>query len=239
MSVMQKARCTSRDLTPLIATEVRADVDTLLSGEIAADIRDILENRGVVVFPEVNLTDEQQVAFTKTVGTYAAEQGVFKVTLDVKENDYADYLRSGFFWHLDGTMDKTPLRASLLSARRVSPVGGQTESANTYAAYEALSEEDKRLIAGLKARHTLEALHSSVYPEPAMHNCLNGASTPAGHCRLSGITNRAESRWSSACPPASSTIWIGTRAACCSPGCVTMRRSLSSSIGTSGSRETW
>ena len=172
MSVMQKARYTSRDLTPLIATEVHADVDTLLSGEIAGDIREILENRDVVVFPEVNLTDEQQVAFTKTVGTYATEQGVFKVTLDVQENELADYLRSGFFWHLDGTMDVTPIRASLLSARRVSAVGGQTEWANTYAAYEALSEEDKRLIAGLKARHTLEALHSSIYPEPSYAQLL-------------------------------------------------------------------
>jgi alpha-ketoglutarate-dependent taurine dioxygenase len=123
----------------------------------------------VVIFPEINLTDEEQVEFTKTIGIHAPENeaGVFKVTLDSTENDVADYLRSGFFWHLDGTMDKLPIRASILSARRLSPVGGQTEWANTYAAYEALPDEDKRAIAHLTARHTLEAHHSSIYPEPS------------------------------------------------------------------------
>jgi alpha-ketoglutarate-dependent taurine dioxygenase len=166
MSVTQMAKFTARDLTPLIGTEVHADAATLLSGELAGEIRDILERRGVVVFPELHLTDAQQITFTKTVGTYAPEQGVFKVTLDPELNPNADYLRSGFFWHLDGTMDSKPLRASILSARRLSPVGGGTEWANTYAAYEALSDEDKQALAGLKARHTLEALHSSIYPEP-------------------------------------------------------------------------
>lgn len=174
MSVMQKARFTTRDLAPLIATEIRTDVETLVSGAIAQDIRDLLEERGVILFPEINLTDEQQIAFTKTIGVFAPEtqKGIFKVSLDAAENDYADYLRSGFFWHLDGTMDKTPIRASILSARRLSPVGGQTEWANTYAAYEALPEEDKRAIAKLRARHTLEALHSSIYPEPTYAQLL-------------------------------------------------------------------
>lgn len=172
MSVMDKTRYTARDLTPHIATEIRTDVETLLSGEIASVIRDLLEARGVVIFPEVSLTDEQQVAFTRTVGVYAPAQGVFKVSLDAAENENADYLRSGFFWHLDGTMDPTPIRASILSARRLSPVGGQTEWANTYAAYEALSGEDKQAIAGLRARHTLEALHSSIYPEPSYAQLL-------------------------------------------------------------------
>ena len=131
MSVLQQASCAVRELTPLVASELRCDVGTLLSGEIAPVIRDLLEERGLVVFPEVHLSDEQQVAFTKTVGTYAPEQGVFKVTLDPAENPNADYLRSGFFWHLDGTMDAKPLRASVLSARRLSPVGGGTEFANT------------------------------------------------------------------------------------------------------------
>ena len=172
MTVMQRARFSARDLTPSITTEVRADAATLLSGEIAGAIRDLLEWRGVVVFPEVHFTDQQQVSFTRTIGTYAPEQGVFKVTLDPAINPVADYLKSGFYWHLDGTMDHTPIRASILSSRALSPIGGQTEWANTYAAYEALGDDDKMLIEGLKARHTLEALHSSIYPEPSYAQLL-------------------------------------------------------------------
>ena len=179
MSVKQQVSYAERQLAPLIASEFRADTETLLSGEIAPVIRDLLEERGVVVFPEAHLSDEQQVAFTKTLGTYAPEQGVFKVTLDPQENPNADYLRSGFFWHLDGTMDAKPLRASLLSARRLSPVGGGTEWANTYAAYEALSDEDKAMLAGLQVRHSLEALHSSIYPEPSFVQLIEWRQRPS------------------------------------------------------------
>jgi alpha-ketoglutarate-dependent taurine dioxygenase len=181
MTVMQKDRYTARDLAPCIATEIRTDVETLLNGAIAQDIRGLLEERGVIVFPAINLTDEQQIIFTKTIGTHApeTEKGVFKVTLDAAENEVADYLRSGFFWHLDGTMDKLPIRASILSARRLSPIGGQTEWANTYAAYEALSETDKAALANLRARHTLEALHSSIYPEPSYAQLLEWREHPS------------------------------------------------------------
>ncbi len=51
---------TVSDLTPVIGTAVHADADTLLSGAIASDLRELLERRGVLVFPEINLTDEHR-----------------------------------------------------------------------------------------------------------------------------------------------------------------------------------
>jgi alpha-ketoglutarate-dependent taurine dioxygenase len=94
-----------------------------------------------------------------------------KVTFDTKENplygDYSrGYFRGTFYWHVDGTYDEVPPLASILTPRVLSPTGGQTEFASTYAAYEQLSQEDKTLIEELKVLHTIEAAHRLYDPNP-------------------------------------------------------------------------
>ena len=63
------------DLTPRIGSEIRTDLDTLLSGREAANIRATLEQRGVVFFRGLDISDEQQVAIAKTLGNIVAERG--------------------------------------------------------------------------------------------------------------------------------------------------------------------
>ncbi len=63
----------TRDIKPRIGTEIRADKATLLSGEHAGRIRELLEQRGVLVFPQIGFTDDEQIAFTETLGTFAPE----------------------------------------------------------------------------------------------------------------------------------------------------------------------
>ncbi len=157
----------TRDLKPRIATEIRADKATLLSGEHASEIRELLEQRGVLVFPQVNFTDEEQVAFTKTLGTFAPEndgQEIYKVTLDTKANARADYLKGSLYWHIDGTMNKVPILASILSAKALAPEGGDTDFCNTYAAYDDLSDEQKDEYAKLTVMHS--AWNSLLYYDP-------------------------------------------------------------------------
>ncbi len=175
MLVMEKAqgeregRMRTAALSPCIGTEIAADVETLLSGVVAGDIRTLLEERGVVTFRELNLTDEQQVAFTKTLGAISTEgkDGVFKVTMDKAENPQAEYLKGAFYWHIDGTMSDVPILASLLSGRRLSAKGGETEFANTYAAYDALPEAEKTALDQLQVVHSLAASQRYVNPEPS------------------------------------------------------------------------
>jgi alpha-ketoglutarate-dependent taurine dioxygenase len=149
------------DLTPCIGAEIRTDTAALLSGKYAKEIRTLLEQRAVLVFPKANLTDEQQIAFSKTIGNYALEDGYFgnggatyRVSLDPRESERASSLKSSFRWHLDGTTADVPTYASILSARRVAAVGGQTEFCNTYAAYQGLSDADKALIEDLFVHHS-------------------------------------------------------------------------------------
>lgn len=155
------------DLTERIGSEIITDVDTLLSGTISDAIRELLEERGVVAFRELNLTDEQQIAFTKTLSTVSQSYEITRITMDPLENPRADYIKGAFYWHIDGTMLHTPIFASVMSARRLSQTGGQTEFANTYAAYDDLPEADKQALEDLKVVHMFETAQRYVTPEPS------------------------------------------------------------------------
>jgi alpha-ketoglutarate-dependent taurine dioxygenase len=127
----------TRDLAPRIATEIRADKENLLSGVHAGAIRELLEQRGVLVFPQVGFTDEEQV------------------TLDTAVNSQPDYLKGSLYWHIDGTMNEAPFFASLLSGKALPRNGGgDNEFCNTYAAYEDLPNEDKQPLESLRAMHS-------------------------------------------------------------------------------------
>lgn len=175
MATAVSSRWEVSDVAPKIGSAIHTDKDTLLSGARATEIREIMERRGVIVFPEINLTDEEQIAFTHTLGTFAHEDGessdgkdsVYPITMDSSINPIADYLKGAFYWHLDGTMSKKPILASIMSARALAPVGGETDFCNTYAAWDELPEDEKAEIEHLKVVHA--TWRSQLYwkPEPS------------------------------------------------------------------------
>ena len=159
---------TTIDLTPRIGTEIEAGVETLLSGSAAAEIRHVLEARGVIVFRELNLDDRQQVAFAGTLGKVGqtGKDGILKITREKEEEGriHSAYVIGTFFWHIDGTTVDIPDLGTLLSAHRLSAAGGQTEFANTYAAYEDLPESEKKYLDRLKVVHSLAHMQRVVNP---------------------------------------------------------------------------
>ena len=162
MSVTEQTRLVHEDLKPKIGSQILNTKEELLAGNLASEIRELLEQRGVLVFPKINFTDEEQVAFTKTLGTFAPEmhdkgdkEQIHKITLDEKENpSSAIYLKGSLYWHIDGTMNKMPILASLLACKVPSPKGtGNTGFANTYAAYDELPAEKKAEYDTYRVRH--------------------------------------------------------------------------------------
>lgn len=170
MDAAVQAGLRTGDIKPNIGTQVLTGKDELLTGAHSAEIRELLEKRGVIVFPGIGFTDEEQVAFTRTLGNTAKErtgEEVFTVSLDPKKSAGVEYLKGSFYWHFDGVIQAKPILASLLSAKVLPPTGGDTEFCNTYAAYDALSDEDKDLIAGLKVIHSNWAPLLYHTPEPS------------------------------------------------------------------------
>ncbi len=159
------------DIKPNIGSIIHADKSALLTGEYTSALRGLLEARGVLVFPGVHLTDQEQIDFTKTLGNFSREifgDEIYKVTLDTNENARADYLKGAFYWHIDGTMSETPILASILSAKVLPATGGNTEFCNTYAAYEALSADRQWAIDGLRVKHAFWGSQLYHNPEPTL-----------------------------------------------------------------------
>lgn len=140
-------------------------------------ILDALEDNGVLVFRGLHLAPEAQVAFCGKLGEidhtsdgHHPVAGIYPITLDKSKNASAEYLKATFDWHIDGctpTGDDYPQKATVLSAIHVAEWGGETEFANSYAAYDALSDQEKKRFATLRVVHSLEASQRRVTPNPS------------------------------------------------------------------------
>jgi alpha-ketoglutarate-dependent taurine dioxygenase len=163
-------------IKPHIGGIVHVTKHHLLDEETIVAVRAALEERGVLVFPRLNLTDSEQLAFTDRLGKRLnynqktpgagmdGEKDVYTITLDKKINVQPEYVLGTFFWHIDGVTINQPLpKATLLSARKLAPAGGQTEFASTYAAYANLPEAEKQALEPLKVVHKMEASMRPVF----------------------------------------------------------------------------
>jgi taurine dioxygenase len=67
-------------------------------------------------------------------------------------------------WHCDATWRNAPPFGAVLRCIECPPVGGDTMWANMALAYERLPEDVKQRIAGLRARHSIEASFGAAMP---------------------------------------------------------------------------
>lgn len=165
----------SVDLSLSIGSEIRENSDTLLSGgTVATELRALLEQRGVLVIRGAGFSDAEQAAFAQSLGEVRlgsvkseGADGVLVVSFDENENPaYSKYFGGTFYWHMDGTYDEIPPLATVLIPQALSASGGQTQFANTYAAFEDLPQDEKRYLESLRVVHTVEASHRPYNPRP-------------------------------------------------------------------------
>lgn len=122
-----------------------------------------------------------------------AGKDIQKISLNPEINPVADYTRGALYWHIDGSNDDVPAKATMLTCRILAAEGtGNTMIANTYAAYNDLPDADKVLIANLRARHSLE---SSQRICQVSRNCSAGRPTQPNRIQSCGGTNPGISRF--------------------------------------------
>jgi alpha-ketoglutarate-dependent taurine dioxygenase len=162
----------TKPLSESVGAEVLdVDVDRMLHDEsLGEECLELLDRHGVLVFRELHLDDETQIAFSRRlgpverVGRQADGAEIFRVTLDPAKNPAADYLKGTFDWHIDGMTDDIPIMATVLSAHQVAASGGDTEFASTYQAYEDLSGEEKQRALETRVVHSFLAAQKLSHP---------------------------------------------------------------------------
>ena len=159
---MPRVDYTTFDLHPLtmaLGAEIHG-VD--LGLEVAEDqfdeIRRAFAEFSVIFFRDQHLTPDQHIAFASRWGEINVNR-FFKaidshpVIAEVrKEPDQETNI--GGSWHTDHSYDQVPAAGSILYARQVPEIGGDTQFASMYAAYDGLSDGLKRMLEPLRATHS-------------------------------------------------------------------------------------
>ena len=155
---------------------IGAEIDNVHLGAASRDpalmeeIRSLLLQHKVLFFRDQNISRAEHIAFASyfgalenhpVVGSDPDHPGlvrIYKSPTDVTKDRYENA------WHADATWREQPPFGSVLRCVECPKVGGDTMWANMALAYEKLPEHIKGQIAGLRARHSIEAIFGAAMP---------------------------------------------------------------------------
>jgi alpha-ketoglutarate-dependent taurine dioxygenase len=134
-----------------------------------AEIRALLVQHKVLFLRDQDITRAEHVAFARrfgeledhpVAGSDPENPGLVRIYKSPEQpND-----RYENSWHADATWREKPPFGCVLRCVECPPVGGDTMWANMVLAYERLPEHVKQQIAGLRARHSIEATFGAAMP---------------------------------------------------------------------------
>ena len=133
------------------------DLETPMTTATTKAIYQALLDHGVIMFRNQDITREQQVAFGESFGDLSVHP--FSPNLDdlpemiVLDNDGDNPPLATDVWHTDETFREVPPMGTILRAKIVPPVGGDTMMCSMAAAFEGLSDKMQQFISGLEAIH--------------------------------------------------------------------------------------
>lgn len=180
-----------KKLSTLGATEIRGlDLSEPLDDELIAEIKDLWHNSGgMLIFRDQHLTHQQHIDFSRQFGTpFGSPEGVpmqdtvsrylhpdhpelYCVSNQVDQEGAPKGRKgAGTYWHSDVSFREEPASASILYAKQIPSVGGDTLFADGTAAYEDLSQAMKDLLAPLHAVHDFAVAAATQYAKPVVIN---------------------------------------------------------------------
>lgn len=134
------------------------DLSEPLDDSDIGEMREALNEHGVIFFRDQKITPEQHIAFAQRFGEidvnrfFKAAAGYPQIAEVRKEPGQTTNIGGG--WHTDHSYDQEPALGSILLARETPPRGGDTLFACMNRAYEALSDGMKKTLEGLRAVHS-------------------------------------------------------------------------------------
>jgi len=172
--VSSTARLSAIRVEPLTCT-IGAEISNVNIGEAARDadlmgeIRALLLKHKVIFFRDQDISRADHVAFARhfgeledhpVAGSDPDHPGLVRIykSPDSPNDRYENA------WHTDATWRDKPPFGCVLRCVECPEVGGDTMWVNMAAAYERLPEHVKAQIAGLRARHSIEATFGAAMP---------------------------------------------------------------------------
>jgi taurine dioxygenase len=136
------------------------DLRKPLSDEQFSVVEEALVENQLIIFRNQDITSENLMEFGRrfgelTVHPFAPHEQDAPVLIKFR-NDETNAPFGTDVWHSDETFRKEPPMATVLCAKEVPAVGGDTMFASMTAAYNGLSERMKQFILGLEAIHDLK-----------------------------------------------------------------------------------
>ena len=147
------------------------DLSQPLSDQTTREIRNVLNERGVIFFRDQNITPAQHYAFAQKFGDYDIDPtgglghpDSFPMICEVRKEP-EETRNIGGNWHSDHSFDKLAPLGSILLARELPDYGGDTMFASMYAAYDALSDGLKKTLDGMRAVHAKTRAFDGLPPD--------------------------------------------------------------------------
>jgi alpha-ketoglutarate-dependent taurine dioxygenase len=133
-----------------------------LEQEQIRELYDLWLEYALLVFPNQNLTTDQQISFAKNFGDLEFELSPISNVRndgsirDANDDDIVKSLRGNMEWHHDSTYLPIQAKGAVFTAHKVPSKGGETGWADMRAAYEGLNQSMKEKINDLSAFHSYE-----------------------------------------------------------------------------------
>jgi len=147
----------------------------------------------VLVFPDQDLSPEEQIAFSRNFGELDQHESQAQSTLHpshreilVLSNKVIDGKKSGTHnsgrnWHTDLSYTTCLAKGAVLHCKEKPPVGGDTMWANLYLAYETLSPATRQMLEGLEALHDVSLIRGIEQRDPALVADMKRRNPPVIH----------------------------------------------------------
>ena len=159
MDAVTYANIDVRPVATALGAEISGvDLGSDLDDATVAEIRDAFHRHSVIFFRDQIMTPEQHIAFAERWGNINVNRffkpldGYPKIATVIKEADQKSNV--GGDWHTDHSYDQIPAMGSILYAREVPDLGGDTLFSSMYRAYEELSPGLQETLEGLNAWHS-------------------------------------------------------------------------------------
>jgi len=184
----------TRPLTPKLGASVRGvEIARDLTDEVFADIYRAFLRHQVLVFEPQDLPSAAQVAFARRFGEvqvhvmkqYHADghPELYRLSnLDENGKPNGRHPDKGtLVWHTDGSWARVTGQATIIYGEVVPEIGGETQFADMYGAYERLSPEWKRRLATMRAVHNLDFSRTRRHGEDLMTEAQKRERPPMDH----------------------------------------------------------